>query len=141
MTLRRASHGETGTVTAFVACLTVALLAMAGLVVDGGNTLAARRRLFNEANAAARAGAQAADEQSLRRGTVRLNAAAARTRALDHLRRSGLTGTVEVTNDTVTVKTTATQPVTVLGIIGIGPLTVHASGTARALRGVTSPDG
>src|SRR3546814_2863091 len=57
---------ERGSVTAFVVIMTSALLAMAGLVIDGGYALAAHRRAFNEAEAAARAGAQAVDLDTLR---------------------------------------------------------------------------
>src|SRR3546814_19242956 len=50
---------ERGSVTAFVVIMTSALLAMAGMVIDGGYGLAAQRGAFTEAEAAARAGAQA----------------------------------------------------------------------------------
>ena len=59
---------ERGTVTAFVASFTIALLAVGGLVVDGGYILAARQRAYDEADAAARAGAQAIDVDALRSG-------------------------------------------------------------------------
>ena len=42
-------RGEAGTVTAFVAVFAVALIAVAGLVVDGGYMLAGRRAAFDEA--------------------------------------------------------------------------------------------
>lgn len=135
------TKNETGTVTAFVTCLTVALLAVAGLVIDGGYTLAARRRLFNEANAAARAGAQAADEGALRAGALRIDPVEARRRALKHLHDAGLDGHVVATANNVTVHAVSSQPVAVLGVVGVGPLTIHATGVARPLRGVTTPDG
>jgi len=124
-------------VSAFVVSFTVALLAVAGLVIDGGYTLATRRQAFNEANAAARAGAQAIDETSLRAdGTVRVQPGRARTLALDHLAAAGLDGTVEVLGDTVTVHVTTTQDLALLGIIGVGPFTIEAEGSARAVAGV-----
>lgn len=128
---------ERGTVTAFVVSFTVAMLAVAGLVVDGGYTLATRRQAFNEANAAARAGAQAIDEGALRSsGAVRLQEGRARSLAMDHLTAAGLDGTVEVVGDTVTVHVTTTQTLALLGIIGIGPFTIEAQGSARAVKGV-----
>ena len=57
----RPGDGEAGMVTAFVVILTLALLAMAGLVTDGGLALAAKVRAIDDAQAAARAGAQAID--------------------------------------------------------------------------------
>jgi len=129
--------GQGGTVTAFVTCFTIALIVVSGLVIDGGFTLAARRRAFNEANAAARAGAQALDEEAIRTtGDVRLRPGRARNLAVDHLRAAGLTGTVDVDGDTVTVRVTTTQPLTILSIAGLGPFTIRAEGSARAVQGV-----
>lgn len=138
---RKSDGGERGTVTAFVASFTVALLAVGGLVIDGGLTLATQRRAFNEANAAARAGAQAVDESSLRSaGGLRLDPGQARRRALEHLASTGLTGSADVRGDVVTVEVSTTQRLTVLSLVGVGPLTVHADGSARAVQGVESGD-
>ena len=132
---------ERGTVTAFVAVMTLTLLVVAGLVIDGGYTLAARRRAFNEANAAARAGAQAIDENALRsNGTVQLRPEDARLIAEQHLRSSGMTGTAAVIGTTVTVHAVTIQRMAILGIVGIGPLTVAADGAARVVQGVQSGD-
>lgn len=134
---RRHERDEQGTVTAFVACFTLALLTVAGLVVDGGYTLAARRRAFNEADAAARAGAQGVDVAALRAGgRARLLPTRARTLALEHLARAGLEGTVEVRGDEVTVHVTVTQRPAILSAVGLGPFTVHAQGTATPIQGV-----
>ena len=59
--LRARVGEEDGMVTAFVVVFTLALLLMAGLVLDGGLTLAAKVQAIEEAQAAARAGAQAID--------------------------------------------------------------------------------
>src|SRR3546814_6287344 len=90
---------ERGSVTAFVVIMTSALLAMAGLVIDGGYALAAHRRAFNEAEAAARAGAQAVDLDTLRAtGDVVLDAEEAERRALEYLRSEEHTSETPVTN-------------------------------------------
>ena len=59
--LAGAGDDESGMVTAFVVIFTLALLAMAGLVLDGGLALAAKVQAIDDAQAAARAGAQAID--------------------------------------------------------------------------------
>ncbi len=134
--MRRAT-GESGTVTAFVACFVTALLAVAGLVIDGGLVLAARRAAFDEAGAAARAGAQAIDVARLRQGSPAvLDAAEARRLALDHLAITGHRGTVEVSGDVVRVNVRVERELTILGLAGIGPMTVVADGAARAVQGV-----
>lgn len=128
---------ERGSVTVFVVVFTVALLMVAGLVIDGGYTLAAHRRAFNEAEAAARAGAQAIDLDTLRAtGTAVLDPDAARTRAEAYLATTGHQGTVEVDGDTVRVHVEFRQPMLLLSIVGVGPLDINGDGSARAVRGV-----
>jgi hypothetical protein len=53
-----AAAGDSGQITAFVVVMATALVLLAGLVLDGGLTLAARGRALNLAQEAARAGAQ-----------------------------------------------------------------------------------
>ena len=132
---------DRGSVTVFVVVFTVALLMVAGLVVDGGYTLAAHRRAFNEAEAAARAGAQAIDMDVLRStGTVQLDPDAARDRAEAYLATTGDDGTVEVDGDVVRVHVRFEQPMLILSVVGVGPLQIEGDGTARAVRGVLAGD-
>ncbi|MBN2624012.1 MAG: Tad domain-containing protein [Acidimicrobiales bacterium] len=57
-------------VTAFVVVFATALVFVAGLVVDGGRMLAEHRKLDNLADSAARAGAQAVDDDAVRDGVT-----------------------------------------------------------------------
>lgn len=135
--MRLRNRGESGTVTAFVASFTIALLAVAGLVVDGGYLLAGRRAALDEAEAAARAGAQAIDGNVLRTGgPVTLRPDEARQRVTAYLSRSGHDGDVEVSGDTVTVRVRVPQRLSILGLFGVGPVVVEGSGTARGVQAV-----
>ena len=128
---------ERGAVTAFVACFAVALIAVFGLVVDGGLILASRRQAFNAADAAARAGAQAIDESALRAGRpLTLDASEARERAADYLAAVGLAGVVDVAGERITVTVTTERALGVLGFTGLAPVTLTATGTARAVQAV-----
>lgn len=132
---------ERGSVTVFVVVFTFAILMVGGLVLDGGYTLAAHRRAFNEAEAAARAGAQAVDLDALRAtGVVQLDAEAARQRAESYLAGSGHRSAVDVDGDTVRVTVSFRQPMLILNVVGVGPLDINGEGTARAVRGVTTGD-
>ena len=129
---------ERGSVTAFVVIPTSALLAMAGLVIDGGYALAAHRRAFNEAEAAARAGAQAVDLDTLRAtGDVVLDAGEAERRALEYLAALHRSGSVEVDGDVVRVHLSFEHGLVLLDAFGVGPMTIEGDGEARAVRGVT----
>jgi Flp pilus assembly protein TadG len=131
-------RSEHGSVTAFVTVFAVALLGVAGLVFDGGLMLAAHRRAFDEAEAAARAGAQALDVDALRAGAgLQLDPLEAERLAGEYLTSIGREGTVEVNGDTVLVRTAFRQDLTILGAFGFGSRTVEGEGVARAVRGVT----
>lgn len=131
-------RSEHGSVTAFVTVLTVALLGVSGLVFDGGRLLAAHRRAFDEAEAAARAGAQALDVDTLRvGGGVQLDPSEAERRAGDYLTSIDREGTVVVSGDTIRVRVTFRQDLAILGAFGLRARTVEGEGVARAVRGVT----
>jgi hypothetical protein len=131
---------EGGMVTAFVVIFTFALLLLAGLVIDGGLTLAARVQAIDEAQAAARAGAQAINIPLFRStGQIVLDPAQANQAAESYLAATGHSGTVQVNGDDVDVTVSITQPMQILGIGGVGSLTVTGHGTAAAQYGVTGP--
>src|ERR1035437_4087073 len=58
-------RGESGQTIAFVVGITLALLLLIGLTVDGGRILSARERALDEAQEAARVGAQQLDQAAL----------------------------------------------------------------------------
>lgn len=132
---------ERGSVTAFVTVFTVALVAVAGLVVDGGYLLASRQRAYDEADAAARAAAQAVDIDALRAGgDLRIDFADAQRRVDEYLASNGHRGSVTVDGDEVTVEVTYTESLVILGSFGVGPVTITAVGRATPVQAVEDED-
>ena len=130
-------RGDRGVVTVFVAGITVALLMVAGLVVDGGYVLAARREASNVAESAARAGAQALDTNAARNNAnATLDPAAATRAAQAFLVSAGRVGTVTVSGGAVRVEVTIEQRTYLLSIAGTRSITVKGVGEARPVRGV-----
>jgi hypothetical protein len=128
---------EAGQVTAFVVAFAMTVIFVAGLVFDGGYVLAARRRALNEAEAAARVGADAlVVEQYRTSGGVDLEPAVAISAAQSYLAQTGHSGSVQVLGDRVVVDVSFAQPLQILGVAGIGSMTVNGTGEARAVRGV-----
>ncbi|MET8763052.1 pilus assembly protein TadG-related protein [Lentzea sp. NPDC004782] len=124
--------------TAFVVVITLAALLFAGLVLDGGLALAAKVRAMGEAQEAARAGAQEIDLTAYRVGGIlRLAPERASAAGRDHLAAAGHTGTVSVADNTVNVTVSITHPTQLLGLIGIGSITVTGTGAAQPQRGVS----
>ncbi|PPK63369.1 putative Flp pilus-assembly TadE/G-like protein [Actinokineospora auranticolor] len=129
-------RADEGQVSAFVVVLVTGILVLAGLTLDGGLALAAKVRASGQAEAAARAGAQAIDLTAYRAtGTLRLVPAQAVANAQAHLAAEGATGTVTITDDTVTVTVTAVHPTQLLGLVGITSFSVHGQGSAHPQRG------
>jgi hypothetical protein len=134
---RRGGAADEGSITPFVVVLTAALLAMAGLVIDGGYALAARQDANASAERAARAGADALSRESvLGGGPLRIDPVAARAAADRQLAAAGRTGQVTIAGDAVTVTVTVTHPAAILSAIGIDTLSASATATARGLTGI-----
>ncbi|GAA2110204.1 hypothetical protein GCM10009802_07040 [Streptomyces synnematoformans] len=133
--IRRAAGDDRGQVTAFVVGVFAALWLFAGIVVDGGLTLAGKVRALDVAQEAARTGAQQLDLGQLRRGgDVRLVRGKAAAEARAYVASTGDSATASVKGNTVTVTVTRHQRTQILQLIGLHTLTVHANGTAHAER-------
>ncbi|GAA3390326.1 pilus assembly protein TadG-related protein [Cryptosporangium minutisporangium] len=123
--------GEDGQATAFLAVLVLALLLLAGLVLDGGVALAARTCALDAAQSAARAGAQQLDLPLYRAtGQLRLDPAQSLRAAQDFLAAAGTPGEVTATTAAVTVTTHTDRPAQLLQLVGVD--TLRAAGTATA---------
>jgi hypothetical protein len=111
---------------------TVIVLAVAGLVYDGGGLIATKRQTINIAEQAARAGAQAIDTDVLMAtGTVQLDPNAAAAQAEAFLAANDWSGTAHATTTSVTVTVNRTQQLTFLHTFGIGDRTVTGTATAE----------
>lgn len=103
MNAKRA-HRDRGAVTAFAVIAVIGLLMAAGLVLDGGRLLAARRDAIDVGRGAARAGAQAViPAVPGSGGTAQVDPVRAQALAQAYLARAGYQGDVTITGDTVTV--------------------------------------
>jgi hypothetical protein len=132
----RSGDPEAGIVSAFVVIFTAALLLMAGLVLDGGLALSAKVQAIDDAQAAARAGAQAIDVPLYRAtGQITLDPAQATVAAQHFLADAGQTGTVAINGNQVSVTVTITQPTQILDVVGIDHLNESGTGSATAEEG------
>jgi Flp pilus assembly protein TadG len=133
-------HAEAGFVSLYVVVITIGLLAMAGLVIDGGNAITAREQAVDAAQQASRAGADALSADSLRGNPSRLSAspAAAQAAANRVLQTVGLTGSVSVDGDNVTVTVVVHKSTTILSAFGLNDISGRATATATALHGTTT---
>ena len=134
---------ESGQVLPMVTVMALGLLAMVGLVIDAGMMFAAKRDLQATADAATRAGAAVIDEDIYRSSGGRrvvLDETAAEQAALRRLEDAQLVD-VSASSEAVFVRVSRTQPLLLLGLVGVGPLHVEAHSTARPRTGILAPGG
>jgi Flp pilus assembly protein TadG len=113
MTVRRRTRctGQRGSVSVFVVVMVPALLAGAGLVLDGGRQLEARRSAHGAAQAAARAAAQGSDDEVIG-GAIDPDLALARAQA--ELALHGASGSAALVDGRIVVTVTASVDYLVL---------------------------
>ncbi len=125
--LRRNQRGQA--VSVFICVVIAAMIITAGLVVDGGQQIAAATRAEVAAAGAARAATDASATNAL---AGQSGAGPAVLAARSYLAgQPGVTGSVEVSGGVVTVRTAASEPTVFLSAIGIG--SVQARGAASAV--------
>jgi Flp pilus assembly protein TadG len=133
-------YSERGSVTVFLTIIFFALVLLAGLVFDGGYALAAKMHAISAADGAARAGAQAMQNNVYReKGDVQFDALAATNAGNAYLEASGVSGTVEVQDGVVIAHTQVPQSMAILGLVGVGPFNLTGEGRSRLIQGVRGP--
>lgn len=134
-----AADRDRGSLTLVLAALFTALLALAGLVIDGGAKLDEAQDAAALAQEAARAGAGLVDQDTAHAsGAFVVDQAAAVSAARQFLAAAGAHGTVRPAGPAgITVSVTLTEPTTVLSLIGISTMSSSGSATASLITGVT----
>lgn len=133
-------RGDSGAATLWMVLGTIIIFAVAGLVFDGGTLIAAKRDAINDAEEAARAGAQAIDTASvLAGGEPQLDPAAAAARAEQFLATNGWTGSATADTASVSVTITRQQQMTFLQTFGLGERAIAGTATARPQQGFAGP--
>jgi Putative Flp pilus-assembly TadE/G-like len=135
------SASDTGSITLMLVALFVALIALAGIVIDGGAKLNQAENATAIAQEAARAGAGMVNRaNAYSTGSFTVDQGQAIVAAEGYLASAGYHGTVTpVGTESIEVTVTVTQPTRVLSIIGIDSMTSTGSATASLVTGVTGP--
>jgi Flp pilus assembly protein TadG len=133
-------RSERGAVSVLVIGIAIALLVMAGLVVDGGNAINARQKISDDVEQAARAGADQIDLLALREsGVIVVLEARSRTAATSYLVGLGYDPGrigVNVAGNEVTVSAQDTIDTQLLSFIGRNTFNVSGTATARPAAGI-----
>jgi hypothetical protein len=141
---RTGDDAERGSLTLMLAVLFVALLALAGLVIDGGAKVTQAENAASIAQEAARAGASAINRaQAYQTGQYVVQPSLAVTAADQYLASAGVRSytVTAVGPASIRVTVTLTQPTSVLSIIGISSISSTGTATASLVTGVTGASG
>lgn len=130
----RVRRTDRGSASIWALMLTAgAFTVLLGLVVDGGRVIDARLDSSRAAAQAARVAADALSQASVRNGHDDVAVNAAVDRAQSYLNAAGMTGTVDVAGNSVTVTVTGRSDTEILGVIGIDSFPISEMQTARAI--------
>jgi Flp pilus assembly protein TadG len=137
---------EDGQILVLTVVVALALLAILGLVADGGLILARHRELQGIADAAARTGAAQLDEASYRASNGRTatltstQAQAAAGRYLRTVRFSGQANLAAAPNQVTIELSEVVRPI-IFSSVGIGPIRLAVHAVARPRTGIAQPQG
>ena len=138
MKLRTLRTDERGSVSIWAVLIVAAFTLVVGISVDLVGQVAAKQRAADVAAQAARGAGEQADPNTLMNGTgkVIVNPQKARQAALTYIAGADMTGAVTLTagGTQLAITTTAIYRPIFLTTIGIGPLTVTGTSTARLIR-------
>ena len=137
---------EDGQILVLTVVVALALLAILGLVADGGLVLARHRELQGVADAAARAGAAQLDEASYRASNGRIaiiNPAQAQAAAGRYLRTVRFSGQASITAapGQVTIGLSEMVRPIIFSSVGIGPIRLAVHAVARPRTGIAQAQG
>lgn len=131
--IERTCIGDQGSITALVVVLAMTFVACAGLAIDGGRLVAAKIELGDQAENAARVGAQ--EVTSLRSGTMQIDESRAVDAAERFLAGQGLDGDVSIQNNIVTVTVSRSIRMTLLSLFGAKSKTLSSRRSATPVDG------
>lgn len=136
--LRSRRRSQRGSATVFLLGFAAVLMVGAGLVVDGGLALNKRSQLTDDAEQAARSGANAIDVDTLRgTGVLAVDPDKATAVATDFLSQRGYTNiSVVVNGNEVSTSAEASVDTAILSLVGINTFTVRGDATATPETGI-----
>lgn len=124
---------ERGSITAFVVVIAMTFIACAGLALDGGRLVAAKVELADDAENAARVGAQ--EITSFRSGNPTIDKPRAFDAVTRYLTEHDVSGEVSISGNEVTVHVTRVVRMTLLSLFGVTAKIVTAQRTATPVNG------
>jgi hypothetical protein len=116
-----------------VLILAIAMVIIAGVVVDGDGKTQSLQQALTIAQGAARAGTNAATGNAVNGDAFNLSPVVAANAAENYIHDAAATGTARVAGHQVIVTVDLTYTPKILGDFGFGPMAVHATAAAKLI--------
>ena len=120
---------QRGSFSAFMVIMIVSLVALAGLVFDGGRIIGTYLEMSDDAQNAARIGSQSL--VNIRAGDPEIDPAQAHREMSDYLRQQGHDASVYVSKESITVEIRKHVSMRVLNLFGISGRTISVQRTVQ----------
>lgn len=131
--LRARLREEDGSLSAYLLITVVLLVVIVGLVVDSAGKYQTNDRANQIASSAARAAVNSLSGESVRIGDIYLDTAGAQTTAQDYINASGMTGTVTIRGQIVSVEVETSYTTKFLSLIGVNSLPATGAASAQLI--------
>jgi Flp pilus assembly protein TadG len=128
-----ALRGERGSASISFLLVSVSLIVVIGLVVDGAGKIQANERADLVAASAARAATNAIGGDTVRVGALSLDPVKAVAKGEEYIAATGMAGSVSVTGEVVTVTVSTTYTTRFLSLIGVVELPGTGEASARLI--------
>ncbi len=124
---------QRGSVSAFVVCLVMASLSLAGLVTDGGRIIATYIQISDVAENAARLGGQ--QVVGIRDGNPHVDVSTASRLIRNYVGTQSVRSEIQISGRRVSVTVEKNVRMNVLGLFGVSSRTVRVTRTAEVVDG------
>lgn len=131
--LRDRLRDEEGSLSAFLLVVVVVLVVVIGLVVDSAGKYSADSQAQQIASNAARTAVNSINGDTVLVGATTLDASQAQAAAEQYLAAAGVTGTVTVSGQVVSVDVETTYTTKFVSLVGINSLTGTGSASAQLI--------
>jgi len=131
--LRTGALDERGSLSPVVVLVVPALVVIVGLVVDSAGKYQTAEHAQQVASSAARAAANSLSGEAVRIGDAFIDTSVAQATAQSYVNASGMTGSVTIAGQVVTVEVETTYATKFLSLIGVNTLPADGAASAQLL--------
>lgn len=130
---RLAANPEEGSLAAYFVLIVVVLMVMMGFVIDSSGKYSEVEHAQMVASGASRTAVNSLTGAALQNGSIAVQTVTAQAAAENYITAAGMTGTVTVTGEVITVNVETSYTTKFLSLIGVNELPAAATASAQLI--------